>query len=689
MGMFSVECGACKATFKLPQEIYERRIVGRKVALRCKKCKAEIAVDGTKFGPAPADEPAAPANEPAAPAPDPNFSFVPQVPAATAPIQDSPPATARSSLEALPRDTSWFPAGGSEPAPRIVVEAPVLPALPPQPPIDPRPESEPPGRPPMETPRVPIALGREAMPTPRNLEAQIAATAAEGFGADEPPSGMITAVMPAVSVLEALAADAQTAVDTKEKPQAAPAPVATPPTPEVARAEAKPASPRAAVAPRPAGAAKAEQPSSPRAAAKPLDPVAKRELPSRPQQEQAKRELLSRPKAAGAKPELPSRPKQEQEPPKRDLPSRPREQATRRDLPSRPKHEAPQPEAKAEPPPRPKQESKPQIEPPARPKQESKPQIEPGRPLRPRQESRPELDLVPPPRPKLESRPQWDAPPSNPSFRPRMESDPRLPGEVSSVPVPPERVRALAAEAVAKALASTEQAPIEASPAVAPAALAVSKEPVQALPAERPISLPPVRPSLPPGRRAATIAALAGALVIGLVVLGWMLSTVSSRSTVPPVPSGLASVTAPAPPPPPAPEPEEDEDEPAAHARAPSPPAGSVAAPTGSAPGLLEQLVQNLNSQTDDKSFDREAALKALDMAGNRASRCRSKGDPSGSVTVLVIFNPAGTVKETKVVGSSYDGSATARCVASRMAQTRIKPFEGPPKTLAKSVVIP
>jgi hypothetical protein len=76
-------------------------------------------------------------------------------------------------------------------------------------------------------------------------------------------------------------------------------------------------------------------------------------------------------------------------------------------------------------------------------------------------------------------------------------------------------------------------------------------------------------------------------------------------------------------------------------------------------------------------------------VAASRASRCRSKGDPSGNVTVLVIFNPSGTVKEAKVVDTRYDGRPTARCIASRMAQARIRPFEGTPKTLAKSVVIP
>jgi hypothetical protein len=99
--------------------------------------------------------------------------------------------------------------------------------------------------------------------------------------------------------------------------------------------------------------------------------------------------------------------------------------------------------------------------------------------------------------------------------------------------------------------------------------------------------------------------------------------------------------------------------------------------------------VSNINSQADEGGFDRAAAMKALDTAANRASRCRSKGDPAGDVTVMVIFNPSGTVKEARVIDTRYDGRPTARCIASRMAQARIRPFEGAPKTLAKSVVIP
>jgi hypothetical protein len=444
---------------------------------------------------------------------------------------------------------------------------------------------------------------------------------------------------------------------------------------------------------------KTEQPSRPKAASPrpsaPKPEFKKPELPSRPKQEAAKPELPSRPKQEAVKPGQPSRPKQEAAKP--EQPSRPKQEAVKPEQPSRPKQEAAKPEqpsrpkqeaVKPERPSRPKQEA-PKPELPSRPRQESRPNLSAEPPPRPRQESRPNLSAEPPPRPKQESRPNLSA---EPPPRPRQESRPRL-ESLNPTPEEEARARAVAAEAVAKALASTEQRPAgsEAAGEPKPPALGVGGAVVSAVPEPRPISLPPIRPSLPPGRRWAFIGGLAGVLVVSLVVLGWLLSTVSSSPDIA-VPSSSVPIASSAPSRATAEQADEEEEEetaapvPASPATSESPPV-----PVGSAPGLLEQAVANLNSAagSDGKSFDRDAAMKALDTAANRASRCRSKGDPSGNVTVLVIFNPSGTVKEAKVVDTRYDGRPTARCIASRMAQARIRPFEGTPKTLAKSVVIP
>ena len=45
---FEVNCGKCGARFTLPDDLYERKVRGRVVTVRCKKCRADISVDGTK-----------------------------------------------------------------------------------------------------------------------------------------------------------------------------------------------------------------------------------------------------------------------------------------------------------------------------------------------------------------------------------------------------------------------------------------------------------------------------------------------------------------------------------------------------------------------------------------------------------------------------------------------------------------
>ena len=45
-----VQCGECSARFTLPDDLYERKVRGRIVTVRCKKCRADISVDGTEKG---------------------------------------------------------------------------------------------------------------------------------------------------------------------------------------------------------------------------------------------------------------------------------------------------------------------------------------------------------------------------------------------------------------------------------------------------------------------------------------------------------------------------------------------------------------------------------------------------------------------------------------------------------------
>ncbi|HXK17247.1 MAG TPA: GYF domain-containing protein, partial [Polyangiaceae bacterium] len=71
---FPITCTACHKTFTISDEIYEKKVAGRVVTIKCKSCSAGIRVDGTKGGgaaAAPAPAAAAPAPAEAAPVGEP------------------------------------------------------------------------------------------------------------------------------------------------------------------------------------------------------------------------------------------------------------------------------------------------------------------------------------------------------------------------------------------------------------------------------------------------------------------------------------------------------------------------------------------------------------------------------------------------------------------------------------------
>src|SRR5688500_14874977 len=47
---FPITCTACHKTFTISDEIYEKKVAGRVVTIKCKSCNQGIRVDGTKGG---------------------------------------------------------------------------------------------------------------------------------------------------------------------------------------------------------------------------------------------------------------------------------------------------------------------------------------------------------------------------------------------------------------------------------------------------------------------------------------------------------------------------------------------------------------------------------------------------------------------------------------------------------------
>jgi len=66
---FPITCTACHKTFTISDEIYEKKVAGRVVTIKCKSCSQGIRIDGTRKGSVPAPAVAAPAEAaPVAPA---------------------------------------------------------------------------------------------------------------------------------------------------------------------------------------------------------------------------------------------------------------------------------------------------------------------------------------------------------------------------------------------------------------------------------------------------------------------------------------------------------------------------------------------------------------------------------------------------------------------------------------------
>ncbi|HKO53362.1 MAG TPA: hypothetical protein VJV79_36890, partial [Polyangiaceae bacterium] len=60
---FPITCTACQKTFSIADDVYERKVKGRVVTIKCKQCQAGIRVDGT------ADAPVAATSDSARPPP--------------------------------------------------------------------------------------------------------------------------------------------------------------------------------------------------------------------------------------------------------------------------------------------------------------------------------------------------------------------------------------------------------------------------------------------------------------------------------------------------------------------------------------------------------------------------------------------------------------------------------------------
>src|SRR6187402_3273347 len=91
---FPITCTACQKTFSIADDVYERKVKGRVVTIKCKQCQSGIRVDGTADAPVVATSSDSARPPPVAEAAAPAIAHAPAAPVATAPVATAPVAAA-------------------------------------------------------------------------------------------------------------------------------------------------------------------------------------------------------------------------------------------------------------------------------------------------------------------------------------------------------------------------------------------------------------------------------------------------------------------------------------------------------------------------------------------------------------------------------------------------------------------
>src|SRR6185369_10344391 len=112
---FPITCTACLKTFSIADDVYERKVKGRVVTIKCKQCQAGIRVDGTS------DSPLAAISDSARPPPVAEAAAPPQ-----AIVEAPPPVTAVAPAVSEPIAPAAAAAVPAVPASAPAVSAPAV-----------------------------------------------------------------------------------------------------------------------------------------------------------------------------------------------------------------------------------------------------------------------------------------------------------------------------------------------------------------------------------------------------------------------------------------------------------------------------------------------------------------------------------------------------------------------------------
>jgi hypothetical protein len=120
-----------------------------------------------------------------------------------------------------------------------------------------------------------------------------------------------------------------------------------------------------------------------------------------------------------------------------------------------------------------------------------------------------------------------------------------------------------------------------------------------------------------------------------------------------------------------------------------SPASAAIATAGSAAPADPAALEPSPPASTGERTFDREAARRALEDAARHAANCRPPGGPRGKGRVQLRFEPNGKVGAAWLMTPLFDNTTSGSCVLMLFRRATVPEFDGPAEMVIKSFEIP
>ena len=212
----------------------------------------------------------------------------------------------------------------------------------------------------------------------------------------------------------------------------------------------------------------------------------------------------------------------------------------------------------------------------------------------------------------------------------------------------------------------------------------LAPNPFATLPTTTDLEFPAQRSKVP-----YVVAALLGVAAVGGIVAVFM----TSKAPPPPVPVPVAVPTEKSASPVPAAQTATAPAETATAAPAPDPVANPSGTPGATASGNFSQMfaagvesaAKTGGPVAANAPFDAEAAKKAVLAQLTRVAACKEAGSPLGQTSAAITFEPSGKVSGV-TVGAPFAGTSTGTCMVTAFKEVQVAPFTGLPATVSQAV---